>query len=239
VLEKYHWVGAAPGGIRHLLAHICLIGGGEVKSSGESTDSEARRLEELWSGSFGTAYAQRNDPTTFDRSPFWETLLKTYPAERILEVGCNTGANLYAIAATRGPSELVGVDVSQEALRQLRVNLPEVDALFARARELPFRDGWFDLAFTTGVLIHQPDESLRLVMSELVRVSRRYVLCGEYYAADRLEVDYRGERGALFKRDYGRIYVEEFPELRVVERGFLARADGWDDVTWWLLEKTA
>ena len=34
------------------------------------------------------------------------------------------------------------------------------------ARDLPFRDDFFDLTFTCGVLIHQPKESLREVMAE-------------------------------------------------------------------------
>jgi SAM-dependent methyltransferase len=41
------------------------------------------------------------------------------------------------------------------------------------ARELPFRDAWFDLVFTVGLLIHIPEESLPLVMSEVVRTIHR------------------------------------------------------------------
>ena len=29
-----------------------------------------------------------------------------------------------------------------------------------------------------------------------------------------------------------------FPELRLVKRGFLGKDAGWDDVTWWLFERT-
>ncbi len=75
------------------------------------------------------------------------------------------------------------------------------------------------LAFTTGVLIHQPESTLPLVMAELVRVSRRYVLCGEYFAPETVEVPYRGVSGALFKRDYGGLYRELFPELRLIDEG--------------------
>ena len=74
-------------------------------------------------------------------------------------------------------------------------------------------------------------------MSEIVRCSRRYVLCGEYYADELTEVAYRGHRGALFKRDFGRLYQNLFPELELRADGFLSKADGWDDVTWWLFEK--
>jgi hypothetical protein len=71
-----------------------------------------------------------------------------------------------------------------------------------------------------------------------VRCSSRYVLCGEYYAEELTEVPYRGQEGALFKQDYGALYQRLFPELELVDEGFLARGDGtWDDVTWWTFRK--
>ena len=109
--------------------------------------------------------------------------------------------------------------------------------MWSPGRELPFRDRWFDLVFTMGVLIHQPESTLPLVMAEIVRCSRRYVLCGEYFAEQTIEVPYRNQSGALFKRNYGRIYQELFPELRLIQRGFLGRDEGWDDVTHWMFEK--
>jgi hypothetical protein len=71
----------------------------------------------------------------------------------------------------------------------------------------------------------------------MVRCSRRWVLCGEYHAEYTVEVPYRGQEGALFKRDYGRLFLELFPDLTLRDQGFLGRDDGWDDVTWWVLEK--
>ncbi len=71
-----------------------------------------------------------------------------------------------------------------------------------------------------------------------MRCSRRYVLCGEYHAEELEEVPYRGERDALFKRDWGALYQRLFPELRLLHRRFESRdSSGWDDVTFWLFEK--
>jgi hypothetical protein len=63
------------------------------------------------------------------------------------------------------------------------------------------------------------------------------VLWIEYYAPRTEEVEYRGQPGSLFRRDYGRIYHETFPELRLVDEGFLRPEDGFDRGTWQLLEK--
>lgn len=199
--------------------------------------SEAVRLERLWSGDFGTEYTERNAEAGASRAPFWRDVLSGLDVATALEVGCNLGANLRWIADELEPGSVFGVDVNEDALVRLRSELPRVNAVRATARALPFRDRWFDLVFTMGVLIHLPPETLPLAMSEIVRCSRRYILCGEYFAEELSEVPYRGHEGTLFKRDFGAYYRELFPELRPLRSGFLGRDEGWDDVTWWLFER--
>ena len=199
---------------------------------------EARRLEQLWSEAFGDAYVERNRGAGEARAPFWKAILAEFPVHRVLEVGCNVGANLRWVASDISAQNAYGIDINLKALSELHQSLPGVNALWGPARELPFRDRWFDLVFTIGVLIHQPESTLPLVMAEIVRCSRRYVLCGEYYAEHTTEVPYRGQTGALFKRDYGQLYRELFPELQLCKQGFLGRNEGWDDVTYWVFERT-
>lgn len=200
--------------------------------------SEVKRLEELWGGDFGNAYVERNAEAARGRQPFWQMILSEFPVRSVLEVGCNVGGNLRWIADLVPSRQVYGVDINEQALARLRQTLPGVNAVYAPARALPFRDRWFDLVFTAGVLIHQPVEVLPVVMAEIVRTSGRYVLCMEYYADELTEVPYRGHSGALWKRDYGGYYQELFPELTLRKTGFLPReAGGWDDVTYWLFEK--
>lgn len=198
---------------------------------------DVRRLEALWSGEFGDAYSERNASAGEARGPFWHELLGSLAVGSVLEVGCNVGPNLRWLAQILDPSRVFGVDVNDEALAQVRRTLPYVNAVHASARELPFRDRAFDLVFTTGLLIHLPPATVPLAMAEAVRCSRRYVLCGEYYAEELTEVPYRGHEGALFKRDFGRLYEELFPELALSRKGHVTAEDGFDDVTWWLFER--
>jgi pseudaminic acid biosynthesis-associated methylase len=174
---------------------------------------DAARLEALWAGEFGDDYVVRNRAAGEGRRPFWEARLAAIEVGSALEVGCNVGANLYWLAELLGAGNVAGVDVNERALEILRARVPGIDARKASARDLPFDDDVFDLTFTTGVLIHQPPDELPRVMDEIVRCSRRYVLCGEYRADDLEAVPYRGQEGALFRHDYGRLYQERHPSL--------------------------
>jgi pseudaminic acid biosynthesis-associated methylase len=196
---------------------------------------EATRLEQLWAGEFGSAYADRNPVVVDRRAGFWDGLLERHPIRSVLEVGCGQGANLAPIARRLDPSEVWGVDVSPVAIGRARANAPGVNVVLSRARQLPFRDGFVDLTFTVGALIHQPEESLGRVIDEIVRCSARFVLWAEYHAPQTEEVPYHGQAGSLFRRDFGSIYATRHPELAVVESGFLDRSAGFDRLTWQLL----
>jgi pseudaminic acid biosynthesis-associated methylase len=200
---------------------------------------EATRLESLWAGEFGDAYVARNAVLDERRAAFWRSLLASAPIETVLEVGCGQGGNLRPIASILEPPDVWGIDVNAEAIERSRRNAPGTNAVHSVARNLPFRDDWFDLVFTVGVLIHQPEDSLHGVMAEIVRCARRFVLWGEYRSEQTEEVPYRGASGALFKRDYGQIYAALFPRLTVRAEGFLGPEEGFDQVTWQLLEKPA
>jgi len=203
---------------------------------GDEPVSEAARLERLWGGDFGDQYVDRNVEAGGGRAAFWAELLRETGAQRVLEVGCNVGANLRHLASL---PDVWGVDVNRKSLETLHQRLPVVSSGWGVARDLPFRDGWFDLTFTVAVLIHQPEDTLALAMSELVRCSRRWVLAVEYVADETTVVDYRGQRDAFFKRDYGARFTSLFPELELVRSGALTKAEGFDDgLGLWLLRRT-
>lgn len=206
--------------------------------TGKSHGGEAERLERLWAGEFGNAYVDRNTDAYGSRGAFWLSLMKELRPRSVLEIGCNIGGNLEWIARCVAPTDIAGLDVNAKALCLLEERVPGVRTIRGSARRLPLATRSTDFVFTMGLLIHQTEEVLPAVMSEIVRVSRRYVFCGEFFAAETVEVPYRGERGALFRRDYGSIYESLFPaELRMVRRGYLSREEGWDNVTWWLFER--
>ena len=205
----------------------------------ETDPAEATRLERLWAGDFGNAYVTRNEVLDERRGEFWRTLLASAPIRTTLEVGCGQGGNLRPISTILEPDDVYGIDINAEAIERAKRNAPGTNVRHSVARDLPFDDARFDLVYTVGVLIHQPAETLPKVMAEIVRCSRRFVLWVEYHAPETVEVPYHGVEGTLFKRDYGRIYRDLFPELTIHSEGFLGPEAGFDRGTWQLLEKPA
>lgn len=99
----------------------------------------------------------------------------------------------------------------------------------------------WDIALTKGVLIHIYPDHLATVYNALHQAARRYVCLVEYYNPTPMEATYRGHTGKLFKRDFAGELLDKFPDLRLVDYGFVYRRDlnfPQDDPTWFLLEKS-
>ena len=197
----------------------------------------ARELEQLWAGEFGDAYVERNTAPVAARGRFWRQVQEQFPAEQILEVGCAHGEELDHLSRLVDPAGLFGLDINTLALAEARRRVPAAKLVKSAARYLPFADRSFDTVFTIGLLIHQPDDSLPHVMREIARCSRRWVMCGEYFAEETTDINYRDRPGILFKRDYGRLYPEHVPSLELRHTQELTQAEtGFDRVTWHVLE---
>ena len=88
---------------------------------------DAARLEALWSGKFGDTYTERNEAAGEGRRRVWRTILDEFPAARVLEVGCNLGANLRWIVSEGASGAVCGVDVSN-------MPIPKISAKTMTAR---------------------------------------------------------------------------------------------------------
>ena len=194
---------------------------------------------EVWEGEFGNAYTDRNVIDWRMRLPAFRQVLEGLPIRRILEVGCNRGHNLLALTDILGTeAEIVGLEPNHHALEQARAVSTQVAALYGCAQDIPFKNEYFDLVFTAGVLIHIPLVDLGAVLAEICRVSRRYILCIEYFAEEDTAIPYRGHDDLLWKRNFLRHYQTQCPELTLIRSGYWGPEHGFDRVHWWLLEKT-
>lgn len=91
-----------------------------------------------------------------------------------------------------------------------------------------------------GVLIHINPDQLLDHMKKMFEYSKKYVLMGEYFNRTPVSLEYQGEKDKLFKRDFGKLFLENF-KVKVLDYGFLwgqiYDPAGFDDITWWLFEK--
>jgi pseudaminic acid biosynthesis-associated methylase len=180
---------------------------------------------EHWRSDFGRAYTDRNSltPDALDalyrrnygigRRELNQRFLAEMPRDaRILEVGCNEGNQLCALREM-GFQNLYGIEIQDYALRKARARLEDVPLALATAFEIPYPDGFFDLVFTSGVLIHIAPADLPKALREIHRCAGGFIWGLEYFSPQPMEVPYRGHEKLLWKMDYAKIYLELFDDL--------------------------
>lgn len=196
--------------------------------------------ERFWSGRFGDDYTARNMTEKIDAAALafiTRALRRTHNIKTAIEFGANAGANLRALSAIVPGIGLSAVEINARACEHLRAwggCTVWHGSIFERD------PGDADLAFTRGVLIHLAPERLPDAYDRLYDAARRYVLVAEYYNPTPVEVEYRGARDRLFKRDFAGELMERHPDLDLIDYGFVYHRDPnfpQDDITWFLMEK--
>lgn len=198
--------------------------------------------EAFWAGEFGDAYVERNRGHELlgNKTALFACILKR--AARIssaIEFGANIGMNMLALRSLVPAARLAAVEINPRAFDELR-SIPGVDAHLGSFLEFD-PEMTSDLAFTSGVLIHINPDHLPQAYSALYRSSHRYVLVVEYYNPTPVTVTYRGQNDRLFKRDWAGDLMGLYPDLRLIDYGFVYHRDPvfpGDDLTWFLMEKS-
>lgn len=183
---------------------------------------------EHWQSEFGRSYTDRNSltPDALDalycknygvgRRELNQRFLADIPRDaRILEVGCNEGNQLCALHQM-GFQRLYGIEIQDYALRKARARLENAQFALATAFEIPYPGHFFDVVFTSGVLIHIAPTDLPKALCEIRRCSRKFIWGFEYYSPKQVEVGYRGHQSLLWKADFARLYLELFDDLNLV-----------------------
>lgn len=187
---------------------------------------------DLWSGSFGNQYHDRCRVDVAARVPFWQSAIEFCTPATVFELGCGPGWNLHAIAQCAPNTDLYGTDLNLAAVNEARSAGLEVQHVTGSVAGL-YSSGSMDLVFTAGCLIHVSPAQLEATMRALVDLSARWVIAIEYHAEEETEVEYRGVKGALWKRNYAKLYQDM--GLRLVSIGEIV--EGFDQCSYALLEK--
>lgn len=135
----------------------------DSRERARSVEAEYARLAPSYDTRWA-AYIERTVALTLAALP-------QHAPERVLDVGCGTGALLGPLAARYPDTGLAGIDASRAMLARARAALPPHVALAAaRAEALPFRDASFDLVVSTSTLHFFGD--LAAGAGEIARVMR-------------------------------------------------------------------
>ena len=185
-----------------------------------------------WGKEFGNEYTQRNLFTAkevedsyllkygFTRTSMNKLFLDFLDRDiRILEVGTNVGLQLNLLSKL-GFKNLYGIEINPSAIEishKINERLP-IYIIRASAFDIPFKDEWFDLVFTSGVLIHIHPNDMINAAKEIDRCTKKYIWCFEYFTLEGYkEIIYRGKANLLWKTDFKKIFLDNFSELNLLK----------------------
>ena len=198
--------------------------------------------EEFWARTYAADYIKRN--SEFDgpagEKAWREMLSETDSISTILECGCSIGRNIKFLNNVLPSAKKSIIELSKPAYDFVVKNMEIQNSFNGSIIESELNGHTFDLVFTMVVLIHIHPDNLLENMQKMFEYSSRYILIGEYFNRTPVMIEYQGQQDKLFKRDFGKFFIENF-NVSIVDYGFLwghiYDKAGFDDVTWWLFEK--
>lgn len=110
----------------------------------------------------------QNDPAMIEKI---DLVLNHMPSDvkTIIDIGCGDGAITNELAKYY---QVTAIDISKEAIKHLS---PNIKSFVANAAKVPLKDNYADLVFTSEMLEHVPENEYNQVVTELKRLSRKYI----------------------------------------------------------------
>ncbi len=202
-----------------------------------------------WSSRFGKEYTDRNPLTVeamndlykqrfgLSRTQLNIDFLEDFDRSvKILEVGANVGTQLLCLQSI-GFLNLYGIELQSYAVEFSQENTKGINLIQGTAFDIPFKDAFFDIVFTSGVLIHISPSDIDLALQEIYRCTKNYIWGFEYYADKYEEIIYRGKTNLLWKTNFSKLYMEKFGDLKLVMEKKYKYSDSENHDSMFLLSK--
>lgn len=182
-----------------------------------------------WRGAFGREYTDRNPQSLEEMEELYQRNYGITRTElnrrflgdmdrsiRILEVGSNIGNQLLCLQKM-GFRSLYGIELQSYAVELSKSKSKGINLIQGEASDIPFKDTYFDMVFTSGVLIHIAPSNLPDIMREIHRCARSYIFGFEYYSDSQEEISYRDQENLLWKGNFAGMYQELFDDLCLIK----------------------
>ena len=188
---------------------------------------------QAWAGDFGRDYHARDVREVDKTVNLFRLMLRNAGIIRTaVEFGAGTGTNLEALKRLIR-CRTTGVEINPAACEEMQAD--EVICGSMLNVEVSPRK----LAFTKGALIHIHPNDLPQAYSALFKASSKYIMLCEYFNPTPAEIEYRGQSGLLWKRDFAGEMMDSYP-LDLLDYGFSYDRDPEmpsDNFNWFLLGK--
>ena len=200
----------------------------------------------FWKNTYSKEYIENN--SRFDKRlglKAWSRMLDKIDdigggLSSVLECGCNIGRNIDSLNTLYPKAAKSIIEISEDAFKIVTNNFELKDKQNCAIVSADYKENQFDLVFISGVLIHIHPNDVIANMKKMFEWSGKYILINEYFNRTPVMIEYRGEKDRLFKSDFGKKFIENFP-VKVIDYGFLWGHEydngGFDDTTYWLFEK--
>ena len=207
-----------------------------------------RQMQE-WDGNFGKKYTDRNALSLDELENLYKKRFGCTRTEmnsmfigqfdrdiKILEVGSNIGNQLLCLQKA-GFKNLYGIELQSYAVELSKKRTKGINIIEGSAFDIPFKDSFFDLVFTSGLLIHIAPDDITPVLDEIYRCTRQYIWCLEYYTEEYTQINYRGHADLLWKTNFSKLFLDHFANLTVVKEKHFKYLDNDNVNTMFLLKK--
>lgn len=205
--------------------------------------------EKKWGGEYGENYTTRNPQNSKEMNDLYQQRFgltrsklnkqfigKLNRSIKILEIGANVGSQLMLLQKM-GFKHLYGIEINPRLVEFSKKITKGIDIINGSALDIPFRDNYYDLVFTSGLLIHIPPLKLKKAIKEIYRCAKKYIWGYEYYSDKTKEVLYGGKKNMLWKADFSKIYLNTFKDLKLIKEKKIKYLNSDNEDVMFLLKK--
>ncbi|MBI5859927.1 MAG: class I SAM-dependent methyltransferase [Nitrosarchaeum sp.] len=150
---------------------------------------------------FWDKYANENESKFNEEfAKFVRDLVVSLRCTSVLEIGCGTGIDLRLFPET---FDVHGVDLNDTALNIAKEKLPKFDFKKSSITDLPFENSSIDFVFTHQLLNYLEDDILEKGISEMYRVTGKYIMNCEKYDESEKQINSNSKFRNMQKRWLG------------------------------------